>query len=101
MKRLVNGELPGGRQSLLRVPSRSPVSNLCLRLTPERPDRPAGHSSAVAVAPGTERLSRRRHWLRPSSGSSGAAQPRLGLSGCEETAERGIKEAQMATTEMT
>ena len=57
-----------------------------------RRHRRASHRTPVTPAP-----------LAPSFvGPSGLPHgPRLGLSGCEETAERGIKEAQMATTDMT
>jgi hypothetical protein len=102
MKRIVTGDLCPAPANFSKSHFVLSFLVICLRLTPERADRPAGQSSAVTVAPVTERLSRLRHWLRPSSAPSGLPHgPRLGLSGCEETAERGIKEAQMATTEMT
>ena len=89
------------------APANFPESHLvlpspifCLRLTPERPECPNGtvlrrhrrasHRTPVTPAP-----------LAPSfvGPVRAASRPRLGLSGCEETAERGIKEAQMGRAE--
>jgi hypothetical protein len=49
----------------------------------------------------TERLSRRGHWVRPSSARPACLRARVWVSLEEETAERGIKEAQVAMTHVT
>src|SRR5205807_2298290 len=45
-------------------------------------DRPAGQSSPVTVAPVIERLSRLRHWLRPSSAVTQGTVPIPGVRVC-------------------
>jgi hypothetical protein len=80
-KRPVTGDLPlGARESSWSPHLVFPFPVFCLRLTPARPDRPPGQSSAVTVAPVTERLSRRRQWLRPSSPRPGCLTVRVWVS---------------------
>jgi hypothetical protein len=68
----------GSQSCVLSLSISFPV--FCLTPDARTTDRPTGQSSAVTAAPVTERLSRRRHWLRPSSGPFGLPHSRVWVS---------------------